>query len=46
MVLELAFNSNSKFIVTYNKKDFKGSENFGIKILSPFEILKKIGATV
>lgn len=43
MVLELAVTSKSNFIVTYNKKDFQGSENFGIKILTPKEFLKKIG---
>ncbi|MFA4828379.1 MAG: putative toxin-antitoxin system toxin component, PIN family [Thermodesulfovibrionales bacterium] len=43
MVLELAVASNSDFIVTYNKTDFKGSEDFGIKALTPKEFLKKIG---
>ena len=43
MVLELAVASKSNFIVTYNKTDFKGSEDFGIKALTPKEFLKKIG---
>ena len=43
MVLELAVTSNSKSIVTFNKKDFYGSENFGITVLTPGEFLKKIG---
>lgn len=43
MVLELAVTSKTDFIVTYNKTDFKGSEDFGIKALTPKEFLKKIG---
>lgn len=43
MVLELAVTSNSKSIVTFNKKDFYGSESFGITVLTPGEFLKKIG---
>ncbi len=41
-VLELAFNSDSDFIVTYNKKDFKKIEKFGIKAFSPREFLEII----
>jgi len=29
--------------VTFNKKDFYGSEQFGITVLTPGEFLKKIG---
>lgn len=43
MVLELAVASESDFIISYNKKDFQGSENFGIKVFTPKEFLKKIG---
>lgn len=43
MLLELAVTSTSNFIITYNKKDFQGSENFGIKAVTPKEFLKKIG---
>jgi putative PIN family toxin of toxin-antitoxin system len=43
MVLELAVASESDFIISYNKKDFHGSENFGIKVFTPKEFLKKIG---
>ncbi|MFO7891390.1 MAG: putative toxin-antitoxin system toxin component, PIN family [bacterium] len=39
-ILELAFTSDSDFIITFNKKDFRGAEKFGIKILSPQEFLK------
>ena len=43
MVLELAVASNAEAIVTYNKADFKGSEHFGIKAISPRELLTQIG---
>ncbi len=42
-VLELAIESQSEYIITYNKKDFKGAETFSIKVLAPKEFLKKIG---
>jgi len=44
MVLELAVTSNCDMIVTYNKKDFKGVEEyFGIHLLTPKELLLEIG---
>jgi len=44
MVLELAVTSNCDMIVTYNKKDFKGVEEyFGIRLLTPKELLLEIG---
>ena len=42
-VLELAFNSNADFIITYNKKDFKRVDQLGLKLLFPGEFLKLIG---
>lgn len=39
MVLELAVESDCHYIVSYNKKDFLGSEKFGIKILTPKEFI-------
>jgi len=39
-ILELAYTSDSGFIITFNKKDFRGAEKFGIKILSPQEFIK------
>ncbi len=42
-VLELAFNSNADYIITYNKKDFRKVDQFGIKLLFPGEFLKLIG---
>jgi len=42
-ILELAIESKSEFIITYNKNDFKGVEKFGIKTLTPQEFLKLLG---
>jgi len=35
--------SESEFIITYNRRDFAGTEKFGIKVLTPKEFLKKLG---
>jgi predicted nucleic acid-binding protein len=43
-ILELAFNSKSNYIVTYNTKDFKGIYKLGIKAMKPDEFLKVLGA--
>lgn len=43
MILELAVESNSKFIITYNVKDFKGIEEFGIRAITPKEFIEIIG---
>lgn len=43
MVLELAVESESDFIVTYNARDFRGAERFGIRVVTPKEFLKEIG---
>ena len=42
-VLELAVESQSDFIITYNLKDFKEIEKFGLKAITPREFLKLIG---
>ena len=41
-ILELAIHSISKWIITYNKKDFKEAEHLGIIALSPAEFINKI----
>jgi len=38
-VLELAINARAEYIVTFNRKDFVGSERFGVKTISPAEFL-------
>lgn len=43
MVLELAVESGSDFIVTYNKRDFQGVGQFGIEVVTPREFLGIIG---
>jgi putative PIN family toxin of toxin-antitoxin system len=42
MFLELAVESGSDFIITFNKRDFEGTENFGIKTITSKEFLKVI----
>jgi putative PIN family toxin of toxin-antitoxin system len=42
-ILELAIESQSEIIVTYNRDDFVGVDKFGIKVLTPKEFLKRIG---
>jgi putative PIN family toxin of toxin-antitoxin system len=43
MVLEAAVAGSCEVIVTFNKRDFAGAFQFGIKILTPKEFLGKIG---
>lgn len=42
-ILELAIAGSVDYIVTYNTKNFKGSENFGIKIITPKQFLFILG---
>ena len=41
LVLEVAVESQSEFIITFNKKDFKGIESFGIMAVTPQEFMTK-----
>jgi putative PIN family toxin of toxin-antitoxin system len=41
-LLELAVASGTKLIVTHNTKDFKGIEKFGIRSLTPNELMEEI----
>ena len=41
-ILELAVASKTNCIVTYNIKDFNGSEKFGVSIVTPKQLLEKI----
>jgi putative PIN family toxin of toxin-antitoxin system len=43
MVLELATNAMCSRIVTFNTKDFVGSEQFGLSVVTPPEFLREIG---
>ncbi len=42
-VLELAVESECKYIVTHNIRDFSGSEKFEIQAITPQELLRVIG---
>ena len=42
MVLELAIESNSEYIITFNKRDFVGVNKFGKEVLTPSEFIKKL----
>lgn len=42
MVLELAVASNSEYIITYNIKDFKRIESFGVQAIRPADFLEII----
>jgi putative PIN family toxin of toxin-antitoxin system len=43
MVLELAVSAGCEIIVTYNKTDFAGVEQFGIRGMTAQEFLQEIG---
>ena len=43
MVAEVAVAAGAEAVVTYNRRDFKGLESFGIRVDSPQEFLKVIG---
>lgn len=43
MVLELAVTASCDFIVTYNRQDFQGVDCFGLRVVTPKELLEEIG---
>ena len=43
LVLEVAVESQSEYIVTFNKRDFSGVERFGIKVITPQEFMSERG---
>lgn len=43
MVAEVAVAAGCDAIVTYNRRDFAGVEQFGIRVLTPAELLREIG---
>ena len=42
-LLELAVESECAYIVTYNLRDFAGTDKFGIKAITPQTLLRMIG---
>jgi putative PIN family toxin of toxin-antitoxin system len=43
MLLELAVEASCNRIVTFNQRDFRGVEQFGVKVVTPQQFLKEIG---
>jgi putative PIN family toxin of toxin-antitoxin system len=43
MLLELAVKARCQYIVTYNTRNFRGAEQFGIAIVTPQAFLETIG---
>lgn len=43
MVLEVAVAGRCESIVTFNKRDFRGAERFGIRVITPQTFLREIG---
>ena len=43
MLLELAVKAQCQYIVTYNTRNFRGAEQFGIAIVMPKAFLETIG---
>ena len=42
MVLEVAVESQSAYIVTFNEKDFRGADQFGITVITPQLFLQQV----
>jgi putative PIN family toxin of toxin-antitoxin system len=42
LILELAVSGQADAIITYNQRDFVGSDQVGIRIISPGELIKEI----
>ncbi|HRE79701.1 MAG TPA: putative toxin-antitoxin system toxin component, PIN family [Opitutaceae bacterium] len=42
MMLELAVSGRAEAIITYNQRDFAGSERLGVRILSPSAFIQEI----
>lgn len=43
MVLEVAAAGGCESIVTFNERDFRGAERFGIRVITPLAFLREIG---
>ena len=43
MVLELAVAAGCVAVVTYNVRDFRGTDRFGIEVWTPVDLLRKVG---
>ena len=43
MVLEVAVAANCQYIVSFNVRDFVGSEQFGVQAITPKVFLQQLG---
>lgn len=43
MVFEAAVTGGCDAIVTFNKQDYRGCERFGLRLITPAELLREIG---
>ena len=43
IMLELAVTSAAEAIITFTTRDFKGSEAFSIRVITPQQMLREIG---
>ena len=43
LVLEVAFAANADFLVTFNLKDFVEAKSVGVKVITPLQMLLKVG---
>lgn len=41
MVLEAAVNGSANTIITFNLRDFRGAENFGVEVIQPGEFVRR-----
>ncbi|MGD0947375.1 MAG: PIN domain-containing protein [Candidatus Binatia bacterium] len=42
-VLEVAVEAGCRYIVTHNVADFRGAEGFGLTVVTPRQLLEKLG---
>ena len=42
-LIDLAFKAQADFIITYNQKDLKAIERFGIQVITPKQFLQIVG---
>lgn len=46
MILEVAVTGRCQYIVTYNLRDFAGSERFAVRAITPLQFLRVIGERI
>jgi putative PIN family toxin of toxin-antitoxin system len=46
LLLELAVECNCDFLITFNIRDFFATKDFGIRVVTPGEFLRIIGASI